>query len=138
MNDLLGRFHHLGVAVRDLDAALTPYSELMGYRLFDGPYDDPIQRVRVAFLRREGTTDPVIELVAPGAEDSPVLNYLRKDVGAYHMCFEVTPMDETIAQLRQRGCLLVSGPVPAVAFGGRRIAWMFTPTRQLIEVLQSA
>ncbi|MFO0827689.1 MAG: VOC family protein [Phycisphaerales bacterium] len=136
MSALLGPVHHLGVAVADIEKALPFYAETLGYRLFDGPHVDPIQRVRVAFLRREGTTDPVIELIAPAADDSPVNNYLRKEVGAYHMCYEVIGMEATIAALRQRGCVLVSPPNPAVAFQGRRIAWLFTPTRQLIEVLE--
>ena len=33
--------------------------------------------------------------------------------------------------------VLVASPAPAVAFGGRHIAWVFTPTRQLIELLAS-
>lgn len=136
MRELLGPFHHLGVAVRDIEKALPIYADLMNYRLYDGPYEDPIQRVKVAFLRREGTHDPVIELVAPGTDDSPVNNYLRKEVGAYHMCFEVHTIEQTLAELRTRGCVLVASPAPAVAFKGRKIAWLFTPTRQLIEVLE--
>ena len=32
--------------------------------------------------------------------------------------------------------VLISPPAPAVAFDGRRIAWVYTPTRQLIELLE--
>lgn len=129
-------FHHLGIAVPDVAGALPVYERLFGHRLVDGPYDDPIQRVRVAFLKRGGAGEPVIELVAPTSADSPVHRYLSKEAGAYHVCYVVGEMEETIARLRGQGCLLVSAPAPAVAFGGRRIAWVFTPTRQLVELLE--
>jgi len=31
---------------------------------------------------------------------------------------------------------VVSGPAPAVAFGGRRIAWFYTSTRQVFELVE--
>lgn len=134
---MLGRLHHLGIAVRDIEGARALFEQLMGYRLTDGPYDDPIQKVRVAFLERPG--DPlVVELVAPGADDAPVHRYLARGVGAYHVCYEVANIDEALAGLRARRCIIVSGPDPAVAFGGRRIAWAFTPTQQLLEVVERA
>lgn len=133
-------FHHLGVAVPDIAAALPHYERIFGMRLVDGPYDDPIQKVRVAFLKRDplapNTTDPCIELVAPLSPDAPVNRYLAKDAGAYHLCYEVGAVEEAISTMRTQGCLLVAPPAPAVAFGGRRIAWLFTPTRQLVELLE--
>ncbi len=133
-------FHHIGVAVRDIAAALPHYESIFGLRLTDGPYDDPIQKVRVAFLKRDpgapNAADPCIELVEPLSPDAPVNRYLAKDAGAYHLCYEVAALEETISTMRTQGCLLIAPPAPAVAFGGRRIAWLFTPTRQLVELLE--
>jgi methylmalonyl-CoA/ethylmalonyl-CoA epimerase len=39
--------------------------------------------------------------------------------------------------MKSKRCLLLGDPVPAVAFGGRRIAWLYTPTRQLVELLEA-
>ena len=33
------------------------------------------------------------------------------------------------------GCIIISPPVPAVAFNGHRIAWIFTCSEQLFELL---
>jgi methylmalonyl-CoA/ethylmalonyl-CoA epimerase len=33
--------------------------------------------------------------------------------------------------------MIVSPPVPAVAFGGRRIAWIYTRSRQLFELVEA-
>ena len=130
------KFRHLGIAVAKLDGTLQSYAQLFGYKLISGPFDDPIQKVSVCFLGTGDPADAVVELIAPLTEDSPVKGVLARGGGAYHMCFETPRLDEALTEVLAKGCLLVSQPVPAVAFGGRRIAWIYTPTRQLIELLE--
>jgi methylmalonyl-CoA/ethylmalonyl-CoA epimerase len=124
------------VAVASLEEALPLYESLFGYRLISGPFDDPIQRVSVCFLGRELPGDITIELVAPLDEQSPIRKTLAKGGGAYHVCYEVQDLEETLRQAANNRCIIVSRPAPAVAFGNRRIAWFYTPTRQLIELLE--
>jgi methylmalonyl-CoA/ethylmalonyl-CoA epimerase len=131
------RFKHLGVAVSDIDRAVKTYEGIFGYRLLAGPFDDGIQKVTVCFVGTGRTGDVVIELVAPYPGESPVNRLVARGGGAYHLCYEADDLDATLAELSQQGCLSVGDPVPAVAFGGRRIAWLYTPTRDLIEVLES-
>ena len=119
-----------------IDKAVPVYRDLFGYELVSGPFDDPIQKVAVCFLARSAPGEIVIELVAPLGDDSPVNRTLAKGGSAYHVCYEVPDLDETLAQLKDKGCLIVSKPVPAVAFDNRRIAWLYTPTRQLVEMLE--
>jgi methylmalonyl-CoA/ethylmalonyl-CoA epimerase len=57
--------------------------------------------------------------------------------GAYHLCFETSDIDQALVHAKNNGCMIVSPPVPAVAFGGRRIAWIFTRSRQLFELVES-
>jgi len=61
---------------------------------------------------------------------------LKKGASAYHMCYEVPDIDAAIAHLSENECLTVSAPVPAVAFDQRRIAWLLTPSFQLIELIE--
>lgn len=130
----------MGVAVPDMDVAIRKYAEILGLRLLSGPFDDPIQKVRVCFIGTGELADAVIELISPlpspAGDDAPIHQYLRKELGAYHICYEVADMDGTLRHMRSKGCLVVSGPVPAVAFDMRRIAWLLMPTRQLIEVVE--
>ncbi len=131
------KIHHLGVATTDLVAAQTFYQDVLGFQLESGPFDDPIQKVRVCFLRRTAHDDFVIELITPLDTASPVNGYLAKGLGAYHICYEVTDLEAAQAEMRAKKCLPISAPVPAVAFGGRRIAWWFTPTKHLIELVET-
>ncbi len=128
------KFHHLGVAVKDMQAGMRTYDELLGYRLLSGPFDDPIQSASVCFLGNGGSF--VIELIAPLGESSHVHSLLAKGNSAYHVCYEVPDIERTLEDAKGKGCLIVRAPAPAVAFEGRRIAWLFAPTRHLIEVLE--
>ena len=131
------KIHHLGIAVADMDAALAVYQNGLGFVLDSEMFDDPIQRVQVCFLKTKCNDGFLIELVKPLGATSPVNGYLSKGIGAYHICYEVDEIDKTLAELRSQKCLPLGAPVPAVAFGGRRIAWCVTPTKHLIELVET-
>ena len=140
------RFDHIGIAVRDLDAARRSYEELFGYTPLSGPFDDPVQQARVLFLADprlavgdgNGSSDVVLELVAPLDETSHVARLVDSGVGAYHVCYRVEDLGAALEEFRGKGCLIVKQPAPAVAYGGRRIAWLYLPTRQLVELVEQA
>ena len=129
-------FHHFGVAVRDLQQAIPVFGNLFGYELISGPFDDPIQNVTVCFLGR-GDGDPSLELVAPLGPNSPIDRTLKKGGGVYHICYQVPDIGAAISFLTDQGSFLLSGPVPAVAFEMREIAWLVTETNLLVELLQA-
>ena len=123
------------MAVPDLEKALVFYQTALGFRLTSGPFEDHIQKVKVCFLADGGGASN-LELICGLDGDSPIKRYLDQGIGAYHTCYEVVDIAATLAALRSQRCLTVGKPVPAVAFGGRKIAWCFTPTNQLIELLE--
>lgn len=129
-------FHHTGIAVRKLQDAAEVLRDLFGYELIAGPYDDPLQNVSVCFLSRD-SADPQIELVAPLGPNSPIDLTLRKGGGTYHICYQVHDIRSAIQELTDKGCFLLSGPVPAVAFEMREIAWLMTGADLLVELVQA-
>jgi methylmalonyl-CoA/ethylmalonyl-CoA epimerase len=130
---------HVGVAVSTLEPTTELLSALFGYKVVSGPFDDPIQKVTVNFLAKSAEDVAEIELIAPLAQDSPIRSMLAKDGGgAYHLCFETSDIDAALAHAKNNGCIVVSPPVPAVAFQGRRIAWIYTRSRQLFELVEAA
>lgn len=130
------RMHHVGVAVSSIDLALTVYQDIFGYELQSGPFHDPLQRVNVCFVGRADPEPALIELVEPAAGDSPLSRYLSKGIGTYHLCYETSDLEGTLSHVRSKRCVILTSPAPAVAFNGRRIAWFYTPTQQLIELLE--
>lgn len=128
---------HVGVAVPDIDAAASALESIFGYRVISGPFDDPIQKVTVNFMTQSDDDAVEIELITPLTEDSPLRTMLNKNGGgAYHLCFQTNDIEGALAHARSKGCIVVSNPVPAIAFGGRRIAWFYTKTRQLFELVE--
>jgi methylmalonyl-CoA/ethylmalonyl-CoA epimerase len=132
------KLRHVGVAVPSLDPATDTLSTLFGYRIISGPFDDPIQKVSVNFLTQSDNDVAEIELIAPLGQDSPITAMLAKSGGgAYHLCFETSDIEQALVHAKNNGCIVISGPVPAVAFNGRRIAWIYTKSRQLFELVEA-
>jgi methylmalonyl-CoA/ethylmalonyl-CoA epimerase len=99
---------------------------------------DPLQRVKVTFLAG-GDQSPMLELVQPLGSDSPVFRFLgEKGGGLHHLCYEVAAIPEHLARIRAEGGVIVSRAKPAVAFGGRPIAWALTREKLLLEFLQAS
>jgi methylmalonyl-CoA/ethylmalonyl-CoA epimerase len=129
---------HVGVAVPSLESTTELLSSLFRYKVVSGPFEDPIQKVTVNFLAQSESDVAVIELIAPTSEDSPVRSMLAKGSGgAYHLCFETNDIEAALAHARENGCIILSPPVPAVAYEGRRIAWIYTTSRQLFELVEA-
>ena len=138
VEDLGFKLRHVGVAVPSVGPTTETLSTLFGYRVVSGPFDDPIQKVSVNFLTTSDNDVAEIELIAPLSEDSPITSMLAKSGGgAYHLCFETSDIDQALVHAKNNGCMIVSPPVPAVAFGGRRIAWIYTRSRQLFELVEA-
>jgi methylmalonyl-CoA/ethylmalonyl-CoA epimerase len=136
--DLGFKLRHVGVAVPKLGPTTDALEALFGYKVISGPFDDPIQKVSVNFLAKSDSDVAEIELIAPLSEDSPITPMLAKGGGAaYHLCFETSDIEQAVAHAKNNGCIIVSPPVPAVAFNGRKIAWIYTRSRQLFELVEA-
>jgi methylmalonyl-CoA/ethylmalonyl-CoA epimerase len=138
VEDLGFKLRHVGVAVPKLGPTTDALEALFGYKVVSGPFDDPVQKVSVNFLAKSENDVAEIELIAPLSEDSPITSMLAKGGGAaYHLCFETTDIEQAVTHAKDNGCIIVSPPVPAVAFNGRKIAWIYTRSRQLFELVEA-
>ncbi len=129
------KIHHTGVVVRNIQEHFTRYLEPLMRGYLVGPViHDPLQKVNVAFIEFE---QGCIELVEPASTDSPVQAFATAQAaGFHHICFELDDLDARLGALRETGCVIVSAPKPAVAFGGRRICFVVTRDRLLWELLE--
>jgi methylmalonyl-CoA/ethylmalonyl-CoA epimerase len=131
------RFHHFGYVVGCIDEAIPGFQRSLQASWNGRIFDDPHQKVRVAFLTIR-TQDAQIELVQPLGADSPVARFLQeRGGGLHHCCYEVDDLENCIITMRGNGALLAKRPKPAVAFDGRRIAWLITTEGLLIELVEA-
>lgn len=127
------KFHHIGVATNDLGATAKLF-ERGGYHR-SAIILDSVQHVNICWLTREGC--PIVELLAPVDELSPVKTTLEKNgVTPYHMCYVVQNIDEVTLKLRELHYVMVSKPVEAVAFCGARVAFFYNKAVGLIELVE--
>jgi methylmalonyl-CoA/ethylmalonyl-CoA epimerase len=131
-----GILHHLGFAVSSISAAAEGFAASISARWDGEVIHDPIQGVRVAFFHPVDSRNPVFELVEPASEASPVSSFLKKGGGLHHVCYEIDDLESGLREARGVGLAIVADPAPAVAFDGRRIAWVCSKKRLLVELLE--
>lgn len=129
-----GRFHHVGIACQDLARECRAMA-LLGYAPEGAEFVDPIQGIRGLFLAGPG---PRLELVSPLAPGGVLQTWLDRGAKMYHLAFEVPDMQFELDRLVENRGKVMVGPVPAVAFGGRNIAFIMLPNMMLAELIEAA
>ncbi|MGA2255616.1 MAG: VOC family protein [Thermoguttaceae bacterium] len=131
-----GSFHHVGFVVASIVEIGQGFASSIGVQWNREIIHDPRQQARVTFLRSSRSNDPAIELVEPDGDKSPLHKFLASGGGLHHVCYEVDCVSTQLEQSRAAGCLIVKQPLPAAAFGGRLIGWVYSPQKLLIEYLE--
>jgi methylmalonyl-CoA/ethylmalonyl-CoA epimerase len=127
--------HHVAFLVRNVAEAASFYTQRFGYSPATEIVHDPKQTAHVQFFKLPG--DRVyLELIAPDRADSKLTNALEKGGGLNHVCYATDDIEMTCEQLRAQGLFLIQAPTSAVAFAGRRIAWMMGRDRMLVELVE--
>jgi len=104
--DLFTAIDHVGVAVRDLDAAITFYREAYGMTLVHEEANEE-QGVREAMMA-VGTSGSCIQLLAPLSPKSTIASFLdRSGPGVQQVAYRVADLDAVSATLRERGLRLL-------------------------------
>ena len=96
--------HHLGVAVDDLDAALSTYERLFGAELEHRARVEE-QGVEAAAVLVGGSR---VELLAATGDETPVGKFLaNRGPGMHHVAYEVADIDAALASLADAGAELI-------------------------------
>lgn len=114
------KISHIGIAVKDLDAALPLYTDVLGLSL-EGMETVESEGVKVAFLRIGETR---IELLEPLGPDSPIASFLEKrGEGIHHIALEVDGIEQKLSFLSEKGVRLIHEQ-PKQGAHGARIAFL--------------
>ena len=130
------KLHHIGIVVQDIENGIQRYKSMFGFTPITEVINDPIQKVSVVLLSDPELHSLPIELIAPLTDDSPVSKILKGKTRLYHICFLVENIEDSIKLLRSNGAIIISGPVPADLFKGKRIAFVYSPDNYIIEILE--
>ena len=112
------RIAHVGVAVPDLEPALSFYRDILGLAPLLREEADGATIASLAF------GDSHVELLAPTTPDGPIAKFLaRRGPGIHHICYRVPDLDQALEACRAQGYRLVD-EVPRRGAGGHRIAFV--------------
>jgi methylmalonyl-CoA/ethylmalonyl-CoA epimerase len=114
------RIDHVGVAVEDLDEAITLYESTLDMQL---THRETVEEQGVeAVLLDVG--DGHVELLRPLASDTAVGKFLEKrGPGLHHVAYAVGDIDAALASLRDAGVELIDSEA-RVGIGGSRVAFV--------------
>ena len=100
---------HVVIAVKDLDAAVERYEAIYGTTVSERR-EAPAAGMKMAFFR---FPDSFIELVSNLGTEGPIAKRLEeRGEGVHLVAMQVDDLDQTLAQLREKGIRLVGDPGP--------------------------
>ncbi|HEX6982861.1 MAG TPA: methylmalonyl-CoA epimerase [Balneolaceae bacterium] len=101
---------HIGVAVKDLEAAIKTYEKLLNGKCYKRETVED-QKVETAFFK---TGESKVELLGATDNDSVIAKYVeKKGEGMHHVAFEVADIHAELKRLRDEGFTLLSDkPTP--------------------------
>lgn len=132
MNSSRWRFHHVGIATRSVNAFEGRFVDISDK--VENRFSDPVQGVSGHFVR---VGDSLIEVLEPLGEDKTLEPWLSNGNRAYQIAFEVENINLEIDNARRDRIRIVREPHPAVAFGGRKVAFLMPVPGLLIELIEA-
>ena len=127
---------HVGIAVRDIAAALAFYRDALGLDI-EAPEEVASQRARAHFVPVGGSKLELLEATAP---ESAIAKYVdKRGPGLHHITLRVDDIHAALAQLKARGTKLIDEHPRSGAEGGL-VAFIHPSSAHgvLVELKQSA
>lgn len=125
----VGRIHHVGIAVPDLEESIAHHVALLGasVALRETLSDQGVEAVALT------VGDSFVELIQPIDPNGGVARFLeRRGAGLHHVAYEVDDIAGTLAAIAAAGGQLIDA-APRVGLGGHLVA--FVHPRSLDGVL---
>jgi methylmalonyl-CoA epimerase len=95
---------HVGIAVGELEQALSFYRDALGLKV-EAPEEVASQRVRAHFIP---AGEAALELLVATSGDSPIARYLeRRGPGLHHITLRVDDIVAALARLKAHGVRLI-------------------------------
>jgi methylmalonyl-CoA epimerase len=111
---------HIGIAVSDLEQAVSIYTATTGARVITRE-SLPDHGVSLAFLETGGAK---IELIAPLTQSSSLARFIaNRGPGLHHICYRVNDVAEELTRLESQGYDLIDR-VPRPGAGKTKVAFI--------------
>lgn len=131
---MIKEIDHIGIAVRNLEEAMTIYTDILGLEC-EGTEKIDEQKIIVATIL---VGDVKVELLQPTHPDGSVGKFIEKrGEGMHHIAFRVDNIDKMLDELKKRGTRLIDEK-PRIGADGARIAFIHPKDMKgvLIELVE--
>ncbi len=131
---MVSKIDHIGVAVKSIDEASKFYEDILGMKVTEIE-EVPDQKVKVAFIP---TGDSELELLQSTDPQGPIAKYIEaKGQGIQHIALRVDDIEQTLADLKDKGIRLIDEK-PRIGAGGAKIAFIHPKATfgTLVEICQ--
>jgi methylmalonyl-CoA epimerase len=120
---MVKRISHLGLAVKDLDAAIQLYEQVFGLRI-EHRWVAETDRMEAATFR---VGELEIELMQPLEDDSPVGRFIaRRGEGIHHIAYRVDDVADGLHRAREAGLATIDEE-PRAGGDGRTLIGFLHP-----------
>lgn len=129
------KIEHIGIAVKDLEAANETYAALLGTAHYKTETVES-EGVDTSFFR---VGESKIELLAATREDSPIAKFLEKrGEGIHHIAFEVKDIRAELQRLKSEGFVLLNEE-PRKGADNKLVAFLHPKSANgvLVELVQA-
>lgn len=111
---------HVGIAVKDLDAAITYYENVLGLKCY-AIEEVADQKVKTAFFKVGQTKIELLESTDP---EGPIGKFIeKKGEGVHHIAFNVPGLEEALDEVDDSGVQLIDKK-PRKGAEGMNIAFL--------------
>ncbi len=117
---MINQIDHIGIAVRDLDAQVVFYRDILGL-LFEGFEDLPERGLRVAVFKAGSVAIELLQSVKSGSTIDRFIS--KRGEGIHHIAFNVDDTAASLDKLKQKGVRLIN-ETPSSGAHGKRVAFL--------------
>ena len=126
---MIKKIAYVGIAVKNIEQARENFTQKLGSQIIRTGASD-IDKVKNTYLT---LGEDVFELMEPYSPESPVAKFIeRRGEGVQYIGLEVTALDETVAELKQKGVRFTSEKPVEYPNGSR---WAFIHPKEMHGVL---
>lgn len=126
---MIKKIAYVGIAVKNIEQARENFTQKLGSQIIRVGTSD-IDKVKNTYLT---LGEDVFELIEPYSPESPVARFMEKrGEGVQYIGLEVTALDDTVAELREKGVRFTSEKPVEYPNGSR---WAFIHPKEMHGVL---
>lgn len=127
------KVHHIGYLIKDINNAVQEFQNL-GYKIYSETSYDTYRDIDICFMEKDGY---LVELISPKSEKSVVYNLLKKIGNSpYHICYTSENIEQDVAELRERGYIVMGDLCPAPCIGqDASVIFLYNKFIGIIELL---